>query len=59
MLLGGKVDLTAVTVVVSWVVAVVGVEVLLLSKDDITSGADEAGGGVYPVEVALAILHFW
>lgn len=51
-------DLTAVAVVVSWVVAVVGVEVLLLSEDDITGGADEAGGGVYPVEVGLDILHF-
>lgn len=58
MLLGGKVDLTAVTVVVSWVVAVVGVEVLLLSEDDITGRADEASGGVYPVEVSLTIFHF-
>lgn len=57
MLLGDKVDLTAVTVVVGWMLVVVGVEVLLLSEDDITGRADKASGGVNSVEVGLAVRH--
>lgn len=50
-------NLTAVTIVMDWVIAVVAVEILLLSEDNITGGADEAGGGVDPVEVGLAVFH--
>lgn len=57
VLLGDKVDLTAATVVVCWMLVVVGVEVLLLSEDDITGGAGKASSGIDSVEVGLTVRH--
>lgn len=54
---GDKVDLTTATVVVGWMFVVVGVEVLLLSEDDITGGAGKASSGVDSVEVGLTVRH--
>lgn len=51
-------NLTAVTVVVGWVLAVVGVEVLLLSEDDITGRTDETSSGIDSIDVGLAVRHF-